>query len=256
MNEPIILEAGVDEAGRGPLAGPVMAAAVILDPKNKIEGLKDSKSLSSKRRSELEKEIKEKSIAWNVASINRAEIDSINILQASLKAMREAVRGLSQSPQKILLDGNNPIDVGIPCEAIISGDKKIESIMAASILAKEERDRYMLDLDKKFPVYNFKDHKGYGTKVHNLTLNLYGPCEEHRRSFTPVKKAIQTGPYKYVEEKEINERVRKILISKPDKEIKVWLKSLKETESEEDYDKIRNALNEEWEFIQKGKKKR
>ena len=128
MNESIILEAGVDEAGRGPLAGPVMAAAVILDPKNKIEGLKDSKSLSSKRRSELEKEIKEKSIAWNVASINRAEIDSINILQASLKAMREAVRGLSQSPQKILLDGNNPIDVGIPCEAIISGDKKIESI--------------------------------------------------------------------------------------------------------------------------------
>ena len=256
MNESIILEAGVDEAGRGPLAGPVMAAAVILDPKNKIEGLKDSKSLSSKRRSELEKEIKEKSIAWNVASINRAEIDSINILQASLKAMREAVRGLSQSPQKILLDGNNPIDVGIPCEAIISGDKKIESIMAASILAKEERDRYMLDLDKKFPVYYFKDHKGYGTKVHNLTLNLYGPCEEHRRSFTPVKKALQTGPYKYVEEKKINERVRKILISKPDKEIKVWLKSLKETESEEDYSKIRNALNEEWEFIQKGKKKR
>ena len=135
MNESIILEAGVDEAGRGPLAGPVMAAAVIMDPKNKIEGLKDSKSLSSKRRSELEKEIKEKSIAWNVASIKRAEIDSINILQASLKAMREAVRGLSQSPQKILLDGNNPIDVGIPCEAIISGDKKIESIMAASILA-------------------------------------------------------------------------------------------------------------------------
>ena len=256
MNESIILEAGVDEAGRGPLAGPVMAAAVILDPKNKIEGLKDSKSLSSKRRSELEKEIKEKSIAWNVASINRAEIDSINILQASLKAMREAVRGLSQSPQKILLDGNNPIDVGIPCEAIISGDKKIESIMAASILAKEERDRYMLDLDKKFPVYNFKDHKGYGTKVHNLTLNLYGHCEEHRRSFTHVKKVLQTGSYKYIEEREIKERVREILISKPDKEIKVWLKSLKETESEEDYNKIRNALNEEWEFIQKGKKKR
>ena len=251
-----MLEAGVDEAGRGPLAGPVMAAAVILDPKNKIEGLKDSKSLSSKKRSELEKEIKKKSIAWNVASINREEIDSINILQAALKAMCEAVKGLSKSPQKILLDGNNPIDVGIPCDAIINGDKKIESIMAASILAKEERDRYMLDLDKKFPAYYFKDHKGYGTKVHNLTLQLYGPCEEHRKSFTPVKKALQTDPYKYIEEKKLKERVRKILISKPDKEIKAWLETLREAESEEDYHKIRNALNEEWEFIQKGKKKR
>ena len=251
-----MLEAGVDEAGRGPLAGPVMAAAVILDPKNKIEGLKDSKSLSSKRRSELEKEIKEKSIAWNVASINREEIDSINILQASLKAMCDAVTGLSETPEKILLDGNNPIDVGIPCEAIISGDKKIESIMAASILAKEERDRYMLDLDKKFPVYYFKDHKGYGTKVHNLTLNLYGPCEEHRRSFTPVKKALQTGPYKYVEEKKIKEKVRGILISKSDNEIKAWLDSFRQKEGKEAFKEIRNALNEEWEFIQKGKIKR
>ena len=192
-NKIIDLEAGVDEAGRGPLAGPVMAAAVILDPQKKIEGLKDSKALSQKERAKLEKEIKNKSICWNTSSVSKEEIDSINILQASLKAMTQAVEGLKITPTKILLDGNNTISIGITCEAIINGDEKIESVMAASILAKEERDRYMLSLDKKYPKYGFKNNKGYGTKKHNIALNIYGPCNEHRTSFSPVIKALESG---------------------------------------------------------------
>ena len=184
------LIAGVDEAGRGPLAGPVVAAAVILDPTKKIEGLKDSKALSVKKRGELEEEIIDKALCWKVSFVSKEEIDSLNILQATLKAMKLAVEGLEVRPSQIQIDGSNRIEVKIPIETIVGGDSKKENIMAASILAKQERDRYMLVLDKKYPQYGFKDHKGYGTKKHILSLKEFGPCEEHRVTFSPVKKII------------------------------------------------------------------
>ena len=182
------LIAGVDEAGRGPLAGPVVAAAVIL-PKNYSfnNELADSKSLSEKRRIELSILIKERALSWNTAFISSKKIDSINILQATLLAMKKSVEGLKIKPDKVFIDGISRPDLDIPSTTIIKGDTKHKSIMAASIIAKVTRDEFMKKLDKKFPQYGFLKHKGYPTKLHFNALELYGPCEQHRASFRPLK---------------------------------------------------------------------
>ncbi len=183
-----VLIAGVDEAGRGPLAGPVCAAAVILDPARPIPGLGDSKQLSPKRREALEPLIQAQSLAWSVAWASAAEIDAINILQASLLAMARAVAALGCRPGRVLVDGNRAPDCGVcPVETIIGGDGLIPAIGAASILAKVARDRLMCRLDLDFPGYGFAAHKGYPTVAHRAALIRLGPCPEHRRSFGPVR---------------------------------------------------------------------
>ncbi len=182
---------GVDEAGRGPLAGPVYAAAVILDPARPIEGLRDSKKLSAKRRNQLEITIRERSLSWCVASASAQEIDQINILQASLLAMRRAVAGLEIQPSKALVDGNQPPALACEVQTIVKGDSSEPAISAASILAKCARDRKMLELDELYPVYAFKKHQGYPTATHFQLLRQHGPCVEHRRSFAPVRLAEQ-----------------------------------------------------------------
>lgn len=186
-----MIEAGVDEVGRGPLAGPVVSAAVILDSSLEIDGLDDSKKLSEKKRLELSRKIKESAIAWNLASASIKEIDSLNILQASLLSMKRAVEGLKIIPEKVVCDGNYKPDISIECEAIIKGDSSVKSIMAASIIAKVTRDELMKDLDKIYPAYGFKKHKGYPTKFHLDALKLLGPCKIHRLSFKPVKESIK-----------------------------------------------------------------
>lgn len=185
------LIAGVDEVGRGPLAGPVVAAAVILDPYHPISGLADSKKLSEQKRNKLADEILEKSISWAIASANVEEIDKLNILQASLLAMSRCVKALSVSPDLVLVDGQFCPEIEMPVQAIIKGDTKIPSISAASIIAKVTRDREMVELDQQYPGYGFAIHKGYPTKTHIMTLNKLGVSPVHRRSFSPVKKAIQ-----------------------------------------------------------------
>lgn len=182
--------AGVDEAGRGPLVGAVVAAAVILDDKQPIEGLNDSKKLSEKKRETLAIEIKAKAKAWSVASVEADEIDCINILQASLLAMKHAVESLSLSPDIALVDGNKTPDLQCEVEAIVKGDARVAAIAAASILAKVERDRQMLALHQQYPQYEFDRHKGYPTKVHMQLLQQHGPCEQHRRSFAPVRRLL------------------------------------------------------------------
>lgn len=175
---------GVDEAGRGPLAGPVYAAAVILDPNVMIEGVNDSKKLSEKRREALFDEICEKAIAYGIASASVEEIETMNILQATFLAMSRAVAALSVTPDLVLVDGNQtPCGIAQPMETVVKGDARSASIAAASILAKVSRDRYMLALDEQYPQYAFPKHKGYGTKVHCEALQTYGPSPEHRLSF-------------------------------------------------------------------------
>ena len=174
-----MIEAGVDEVGRGPLAGPVISAAVILDSSLQINGLDDSKKLSEKKRLELDIKIKKSAVAWNIASATIEEIDSLNILQASLLSMKRAVEGLQIRPDKV------------ECEAIVKGDSCIKSIMAASIIAKVARDKLMKDFDVVYPAYGFKKHKGYPTKFHLDALELLGPCKIHRLSFKPVKRSIK-----------------------------------------------------------------
>lgn len=187
MGEPILLVAGVDEAGRGPLAGPVCAAAVILDPARPIVGLADSKTLSPARREALDAEIRARSLSWAIAWSSAEEIDRINILQASLLAMQRAVAALAVRPGRVLVDGNRCPDLDCETRAVIGGDGSVPSIGAASILAKVARDRLMRDLDRRFPGYGFAGHKGYPTKVHLQALRVLGPCPEHRRSFGPVR---------------------------------------------------------------------
>ncbi|WP_168416518.1 ribonuclease HII [Acinetobacter indicus] len=183
--------AGVDEAGRGPLVGTVVAAAVILDPNNPIAGLNDSKKLSEKKREKLFIEIQEKALAWAIAEASPAEIDELNILQASLLAMRRAVEALQLQPDQVLVDGNKiPQGLNMPCEAVVGGDALHAEISAASILAKVTRDRQMLELDQKFPQFGFAKHKGYPTKAHFEAIALHGVTTEHRRSFGPVRKAL------------------------------------------------------------------
>lgn len=179
--------AGVDEVGRGPLVGDVVTAAVILDPDNPIEGLRDSKKLSEKKRLILADEIKQKALCWHIASASVAEIDQLNILHATMLAMQRAVAGLPITPNKVFIDGNRCPELPMESEAVVGGDDKVMEIAAASILAKVHRDQQMVELDKQYPQYQFARHKGYPTKVHFEALEQYGPCPEHRRSFKPVR---------------------------------------------------------------------
>ena len=175
---------GVDEAGRGPLAGPVCAAAVILPEDAVIEGLDDSKKLTEKKRERLYDIIKQTAVAYSVAYGTLEEIETVNILDATYLAMNRAIAGLSVKPDFALIDGNRvPRGIKIPCETVVKGDSKSMSVAAASVLAKVTRDRLMLEYDKKYPEYNFKKHKGYGTKEHTELIKQYGPCEIHRLSF-------------------------------------------------------------------------
>jgi ribonuclease HII len=188
------LVAGVDEAGRGPLAGPVAAAAVILHPGRPIAGLADSKKLTSRRRDVLAGEIRERALAWSVAWADPSEIDAINILAATMLAMRRAILGLWVAPKGVRVDGNRLPDLRfgnrrIEGEAIVGGDNHIAEISAASIIAKTARDRKMIELDELYPCYEFARHKGYGTEVHRARLREYGPCSEHRFTFAPVRTA-------------------------------------------------------------------
>lgn len=187
-----ILLAGVDEVGRGPLIGSVVAAAVILDPNQEIEGLADSKKLSEKKRLRLSDEIKAKALAWNVAEASVSEIDSLNILHASLLAMARAVSGLSPKAEYVLVDGNRiPPRLSVPASAVVKGDAKAKCISAASIIAKVWRDKDMERLDAIYPQYGLAQHKGYPTAAHLDALYKYGPCTEHRKSFKPVAKLLR-----------------------------------------------------------------
>ena len=184
------LVCGIDEAGRGPLAGPVVAAAVILDPARPIAGLNDSKKLSEKKRAALAGLIRERAVAWCVAEASVAEIDRLNILQATMLAMQRAVAGLAVRPTSALVDGNRCPHLDIPVEAVIKGDGKIASIAAASILAKTVRDAGMLALHEKFPQYGFASHMGYPTAAHCQALAEHGASPVHRRSFGPVARQL------------------------------------------------------------------
>lgn len=187
---------GVDETGRGPLAGPVYAAAVILHSRRPIPGLADSKLLKPGQRERLAAEIRERALAWAVASASVEEIDRYNILRASLLAMRRAVEQLTVAPARVLVDGIHCPDVPCPARAIVKGDAKIKAISAASILAKVERDAEMLRLHVRFPQYGFDQHKGYPTGDHMAALQAHGACAIHRRSFAPVRLALEAtiGP--------------------------------------------------------------
>lgn len=180
------LVAGVDEAGRGPLAGPVMAAAVILDDRRPIVGLADSKKISPRRREALFDEIRAKALCCSIAQASVEEIDALNILQATMLAMRRAVMGLRLPPKLVLVDGNRLPVLDIRAEAIVRGDDKVPAISAASILAKVSRDRWCQEYHQQFPQYGFDKHKGYGTADHLAALRLHGPCPQHRRTFKPV----------------------------------------------------------------------
>ncbi len=182
---------GVDEAGRGPLAGAVYAAAVVLDPGRPIEGLADSKQLTEEVRTQLSLQIRARSMAWAIASASVEEIDRINILRASLLAMRRAVEALGMEPEEVCVDGLYTPDVSFKCRAIVKGDSLVAAISAASILAKTARDAEMRLLDQRYPAYGFAGHKGYSTPGHLAALKAHGPCAIHRRSFEPVYVLLQ-----------------------------------------------------------------
>jgi len=188
------LLAGVDEAGRGPLAGPVVAAAVILDERRPIPGLADSKTLTALQRERLSEQILARALCCSVAQATVEEIDTHNILQATMIAMRRAVEGLRLKPAKVLVDGNRLPRLDVLAEAIVRGDARVRAISAASILAKVHRDRLCQDLHQEFPHYGFAGHKGYGTKAHLDALLRHGACVHHRRSFSPVAAALARGP--------------------------------------------------------------
>lgn len=191
------LIAGVDEAGRGPLAGPVVAAAVILDPRKPIEGLADSKKITALRREKLFDEIRAKALCCSVAEASVEEIDRLNILQATLLAMRRAVDGLRLKPMKVLVDGNRIPILDVLAEAIVKGDALVPAISAASILAKVTRDRWCAELDAQYPEYGFAAHKGYGTAEHLAALRTHGACPQHRTTFSPVTAVLaqqMSGP--------------------------------------------------------------
>jgi ribonuclease HII len=185
------LVAGVDEAGRGPLAGPVVAAAVILDPAVRIAGLGDSKRLSAGHRAALDLEIRDRAVSYAVARVDVDVIDAINILQATMKAMGEAVARLDPAPDEVLVDGNRSPILRCPVRAVVRGDATVDSISAASILAKVARDREMIEMDRKYPEYGFARHKGYGTRAHRNALLQFGPTPIHRLSFAPVRLALR-----------------------------------------------------------------
>ena len=185
---------GVDEAGRGPLCGPVVAAAVILDPARPIAGLADSKKLSEKRRNALAIEIREKALAWCIAEASVAEIDRLNILHATMLAMQRAVAGLSVVPARVQVDGNRCPRLDVPCEAVVKGDSLVAEISAASILAKTARDALLVELDRRYPQYGLAGHKGYPTAAHLAALKAHGACEIYRTSFGPVRDIIANPP--------------------------------------------------------------
>jgi len=185
------LTCGVDEAGRGPLAGPVVAAAVILPPGTSLSGLNDSKKLSPRQRERLAEEIRATALAWAVAEASAAEIDEWNILRATLRAMARAVAALPLTPDEVLVDGNQAPALEVPVRTIIGGDALEPAIMAASILAKTHRDARLVALEARHPGYGFARHKGYGTAAHLAALARLGPCPEHRRSFAPVRAALE-----------------------------------------------------------------
>jgi ribonuclease HII len=185
------LIAGVDEAGRGPLAGPVLVAAVILDPKRPIDGLDDSKRLNEARREALYPEIRQNALAWSIVEIDAEEIDRYNILQATLRGMARSVEALKPAPSLALIDGNRMPDLPCPGRTIVHGDRLEPAISAASILAKVTRDRLMVAMHREYPEYGFDRHKGYPTAEHMDLLREHGPCPLHRRSFAPVREAIQ-----------------------------------------------------------------
>jgi ribonuclease HII len=195
LNDELVIPAGrvagVDEAGRGPLAGPVVAGAVILDVENPVAGLKDSKCLSASRRERLFDEIQEKALAWSVAYASVEEIDSINILQATMLAMRRAVDALRPTAEYALIDGNRCPELSCPARAIIKGDSRVAAISAASILAKVTRDREMQVLDAKYPGYGLAQHKGYPSRAHIEALEMLGASPVHRRSYAPVRKLLE-----------------------------------------------------------------
>ena len=190
---PVILQVGplglcgVDEAGRGPLAGPVMAAAVMLDPAQPIDGLRDSKKLSPAARERLADAIRQRAVAWCVAEASVAEIDQLNILRATMLAMQRAVAGLGRAPDDVWVDGNRCPTWAWRSQAVVKGDDKVAAIAAASILAKTSRDQFMCRLHEKYPAYGFAQHMGYGTAAHLDALKAHGACPQHRRSFAPVK---------------------------------------------------------------------
>ena len=192
----LIWVCGVDEAGRGPLVGAVVAGAVVLDPNNPIEGLKDSKKLTAARREYLYEQIMEKAKAWGVGEASPLEIDQINILQATMLAMRRAIEDLATRlgtlPDKALIDGNRCPELPIAAEAIVKGDAKEPAISAASIVAKVTRDRQMMSLHERHPEYGFAQHMGYPTEAHFAALKQYGACDQHRRSFSPVRKVLES----------------------------------------------------------------
>jgi ribonuclease HII len=182
---------GIDEAGRGPLAGPVYAAAVILGPDFDTEGLRDSKKLSETKRYSLAAHIKKNALAWSVGICSASEIDEINIHQATLLAMKRAIEGLNgYTSIKVMVDGLFCPQINFPCEAIVKGDDKVAEISAASIIAKTERDLKMIEIDKIYPGYQFKKHKGYPTKLHIAIIKSEGLCEYHRKSFSPIKEML------------------------------------------------------------------
>jgi ribonuclease HII len=185
------LVAGVDEAGRGPLAGPVVAAAVILDDLKPIKGLADSKVLTPRRREKLFDEIRAKALCCSIAEASVEEIEQLNILQATLLAMRRAVEGLRLKPQLVLVDGNRLPILSMRAEAIVKGDALVSAISAASILAKVHRDRWCTELDQSYPQYGFARHKGYGTAEHLAALRLHGACPQHRKTFRPVSELMR-----------------------------------------------------------------
>lgn len=185
------LVAGVDEAGRGPLAGPVVAAAVILDDLNPIKGLADSKKLSPRKRERLFDEIRAKALCCSIAEASVEEIDRLNILQATMLAMQRAVQGLRLKPSKVLVDGNRLPRFDMLAEAIVRGDALVPAISAASILAKVHRDRWCVQFDRQYPQYGFAGHKGYGTAAHMAALQAHGACPQHRKSFAPVARVLR-----------------------------------------------------------------
>ena len=185
------LMAGVDEAGRGPLAGPVVAAAVILDELNPIRGLNDSKKLTAKRREALFDEIRARALCFAIAEASVQEIDAINILQATMLAMKRAVEGLRLPPKLVLVDGNRLPTLSIRAEAIVQGDALVPAISAASILAKVHRDRLCETMHQRYPVYGFDQHKGYGTAQHMAALQAHGPADCHRMTFAPVARSVR-----------------------------------------------------------------
>ncbi len=192
-HEPMVkLVAGVDEAGRGPLAGPVVVAAVILDPQQPVAGLDDSKRLSARRRESLFEQIQQRALAWSIVHIEVADIDRLNILQATLWGMQRSVIALNPKPTRVLIDGNRAPELDFDVQTIVQGDRLEPAISAASILAKVSRDRHMLTLHEAFPHYGFDQNKGYPTTDHMQRLQQHGPCSHHRKSFAPVRRLLQS----------------------------------------------------------------